>query len=156
LRSLFSAGAHVSIDAGGTISATGGSDGIFSVAGLPPVATIACTDLVAISQDGTDHAISYANLLDGVTIDQAQPAVPASDTDTIWVAQGSNTMLRQTLAGIWSWLVSKQPTYRLPVVELTTNTTLDATVHNGRILICSQPIVLTPAPLNMGSGFYCD
>jgi hypothetical protein len=65
-------------------------------------------------------------------------------------------MLRQTFAAIWSWLGGKLPSYRLPVVELSTNTTLDGTVHNGRLLICSQPVTLSPAPLNMGSGFYCD
>jgi hypothetical protein len=52
--------------------------------------------------------------------------------------------------------MAKQPSYKLPVVEITSNATLDGTVHNGRILICSQPVTLTPAQLNMGSGFYCD
>ena len=65
-------------------------------------------------------------------------------------------MLRQTFAAIWSWLTSKQPTYKLPVVEIIANTNLDGTIHNGRILICSQPVTLTPVPPNMGSGFYCD
>jgi hypothetical protein len=29
-------------------------------------------------------------------------------------------------------------------------------VHNGRILICSAPLTLTPAFINMGSGFHCE
>jgi hypothetical protein len=33
---------------------------------------------------------------------------------------------------------------------------LDGTIHNGRLLICSQPVTLTPVPLNMGNGFRCD
>lgn len=41
-------------------------------------------------------------------------------------------------------------------VELTTNATLDGTVHNGRILVCSQPVTLTPLFTNMGAGFTCD
>jgi hypothetical protein len=102
------------------------------------------------------HTISYANLLDGLTIDVAQPASVAADTDALWVAQGSNTMLRQTFAAVWSWLVGKMPTYRLPVVEITHDTSLDATIHNGRILVCSQPVTLTPLLLNLGSGFFCD
>ena len=57
-------------------------------------------------------------------------------------------MLRQTFAAIWSWLMAKQPSYKLPIVEITSNTTLDGTVHNGRILICSQPVTLTPAQLS--------
>jgi hypothetical protein len=40
-------------------------------------------------------------------------------------------------------------------VELTANTNLDTTVHNGRLLICSQPITLTPLTGNMGNGFRC-
>ena len=156
LRSLFSAGANVSIDANGTIAATGGGSTPFSIADLSPVTTIASGDLVAVSQGGADRAISYSNLLDGLTIDLAQPAAPALDSDTLWVGQGGNTMLRQTMAAIWIWLIAKQPTYKLPVIEVTANATLDGTIHNGRILICSQPVTLSPAPVNMGSGFHCD
>ncbi len=162
LRGLFSAGTNVSISPTGTISAsvTGGGtssqSGSYSITSLTPVTTIATSDLVAISQSGVDHTISYANLLDGLTIDLAQPALAASATDTLWVAQGSSTMLRQTFAAVWSWIVSQLPSYKLPVVEITGNTTLDGTVHNGKILICSQPVTLSPAALNMGSGFHCD
>jgi hypothetical protein len=160
LRGLFSAGTNISIDPSGMISAnaTGvsGETGSFDIGSLTSVATIAATDLVAISQAGADHSISYANLLDGLTIDLAQPATPAADSDTFWVAQGSSTMSRQTFAALWSWLTPKLPSYKLPVVEITTNTTLDGTVHNGRMLICSQPITLSPASVNMGSGFNCD
>ena len=162
LRGLFSAGANISINSTGTITASGSGgggttqSGSYSITGLSSVTTIAASDLVAISQGGADHTISYQNFIDGLTIDVAQPAVPASDSDTFWVAQGSSTMLRQTFAAIWPWLTPKLPTYKLPVVEITTNTTLDGTVHNGRILICSQPVTLSPASVNMGSGFYCD
>ncbi len=159
LRGLYSAGSNISIDANGTISAVvtdSGSSGGFSITQLTPVGTIASSDLVAISQNGTDHTISYAELLDGLTIYNAQPAAPATDTDTLWVAQTSSTMLRQTLAAIWAWLVTKLPSYKRPVLEISSNTTLDGTIHNGRLLICSQPVTLTPVALNMGSGFHCD
>ena len=36
-------------------------------------------DLIGIDQTGTIHAISYANLINGQTIDSAQPAAAASD-----------------------------------------------------------------------------
>ena len=160
LRGLFSAGTNINIDASGTISANStsvsGETGSFDIGSLTSVATIAATDLVAISQAGTDHSISYADLLDGLTIDLAQPATPAADSDAFWVAQGSSTMSRQTFAALWAWLTPKLPSYKLPVIEITTNTTLDGTVHNGRILVCSQPITLSPALVNMGSGFNCD
>jgi hypothetical protein len=161
LRGLFSAGSNVSISPTGTISATAQevtADGsaVYSIGGLSAVSAISSNDLVGINQAGIDHAISYANFINGRTIDEAQPATIASDTDTFWVAQGSSTMLRQTLSAIWAWLGSKMPSYKPPVVEITTNTLLDTTIHNGRILVCSQPATLTPAPLNMGSGFTCD
>jgi Fibronectin type III domain len=162
LRGLFSAGANIAISPSGTIStnASGGggpeSGNTYSITSLAPVASMAASDLVAISQGGADHTVSYANLLDGLTIDLAQPAVAATDTDALWVAQGSNTMLRQTFSAVWSWLATKLTSYRLPVVEITHDTTLDATLHNGRILVCSQPITLTPLLLNLGNGFYCD
>jgi hypothetical protein len=160
LRGLFSAGANISIDSTGTISATvsdnSGQSNAYSIAGLTPATTISMNDMVAVSQGGADHAISYANFIDGLTIDLAQPAVPATDADSLWVAQGSSTMLRQTFAAVWSWLATKLPSYKLQVVEITQDTSLDGIVHNGRVLICSQPITLSPAPLNMGNGFFCD
>lgn len=118
--------------------------------------TIAAEDLVYINQGGTIHTISFADFLSGETIDFAQPAAAATDTDTLWVAQGSSTMLRQTFAALWNWIAAKSPSYRLPVVELGADTTLDGTVHNGRILICTRPLTLTPVFMNMGSGFTCD
>jgi hypothetical protein len=45
------------------------------------------------------------------------------------------------------------PDHKVPIVEVTVNTNLDTTVHNGRLLVCSQPITLTPLASNMGSGF---
>jgi hypothetical protein len=159
LRGLFSAGANISIDANGTISASatgGGISSFYSITSLAPVTTIASGDLVAISQGGTDHTISYANLLDGQTIDTATAAAPASDTDAFWVGQGSSTMLAQSFGAVWTWIKTKLPTYRRPVVEIVANTTLDGTIHNGAILVCSQPITLTPAFVNMSGGFTCS
>jgi hypothetical protein len=158
LRGLFSAGANVTIDSAGVISAgaVASAGGGVPIASLPTSTTIAAADLVAISQGGADHAIAYQDFLGGLTIDQAQPAAAATDSDTFWTGQGSNVLVRQTLGALWNWVASHLPGYRRPVVELTTNTTLDGSVHNGAILICSQPLTLTPAPLNMGNGFFCD
>jgi len=160
LRGLFSAGANISIDQYGMISASlasgtlAGTSG-YSITNLPTVTTISSGDLVAISQSGSDHTITYANLIDGETIEQAQAAAAASDADTFLVAQGGNVLLCQTLAAVWVWLKSKLPSYQLPTLELTLNTTLSAAVHNGRVLICSQPITVAPASTNMGNGFTC-
>jgi Fibronectin type III domain len=156
LRGLFTAGNNVAISADGTISATstGGASG--AIANLPAATTAAAGDLIGISQSGTDHAIAYSSLINGQTIDQAAPAQPVSDGDSFWVAQGSNTMAAQTFSAIWPWIVAKLLTVKTPVVEITVNTTLDGTVHNDRVLICSQPVTLTPIAANMGSGFHCE
>jgi len=161
LRGLFSSGSNISIDQFGTISATlpsgtlSGSSG-YSITGLPTVGSISSGDLVAISQSGSDHTIAYANLIDGQTIDQVVGAAAASDSDVFLVAQSGNVLLRQTLAAIWVWLTSKLPGYLRPVLELTADTTLSAPDHNGRVLICSQPIIITAATAAMGNGFTCD
>jgi hypothetical protein len=159
LRGLFSAGSNISIDANGTISATptsGGPSSSYSVTSLAPVVTIASGDLVGIGQGGVDHAITYQNFLDGQTIDAASAAAPGSDTDAFWVGQGSSTMLAQTFGAVWTWAKAKLPTYKRPVVEIAADTTLDGTIHNDAVLVCSRQITLTPAFVNMGSGFACS
>ena len=141
-------GAGITINAG-TLSALG-------ISGASQATSVTSATLVGISQNGTDQAVPYATFLDGITIDLAQPAGPATDSDTTWVAQGGSTMLRQTFAAVWAWIGTKIPTYKPPVVELTVSTTLDGTVHNGRLLVCSQPISLSTVFTNMGNGFYCQ
>nr|WP_294527279.1 fibronectin type III domain-containing protein [uncultured Rhodopila sp.] len=156
LHGLFSAGKNVAITTDGTISATASAVATNSEIGsLPIVSALADQDLVAVSHAGTNCAIKYSSFLDGVTIDQAQTAGPVGDTDTIWAAQGSNVMASQNFGAIWVWLAKKLPTYKAPVVELTGSINLDTTVHNGRVLVCSQPLTLTPLTSNMGSGFQC-
>jgi hypothetical protein len=160
LRGLFSAGSNVTIDASGVISSVGTSGSgatsgsTDSFAGLGQVATLAPTDLIAVSQGGIDHTISYANLLGGETIDEFAAAAPASDTDTLPVGQGGSTMLGQSFGAVWTWIQGHMPDYKLPVVEITVNTTLDGSAHNGRILICSRAVTLTHSA-NEGSGFFC-
>lgn len=161
LTGLFTAGQNVTISPSGTISVAGvvgqqaGTGLGSSIAELAVVTNLSGQDLVAASRGGSDCAISYANLIDGITIDQAQAAGPASNGDTLWVAQGGNVMSSQTFGAIWSWIMGNLPSYKAPVVEITASTNLDTTIHNGRLLICSQPVTLTPLATNMGNGFRC-
>lgn len=136
------------------IPAQGGTG--LSLTGLPTLSAVGASDLLPVNQAGTVGAISLGNLLDGETIDQASPAAPAADTDTVWVAQGGSTMLRQSFSAIWSWVAGRLATYKIPTIEITTDTTLDASTHNGRLLICSNPVTLTAAPTTMGNGFSCE
>jgi hypothetical protein len=120
-----------------------------------PVTGMLGTDLVQINQGGVNQTISLTNLLNGQTIDQGSAAAPAADTDTFWVGQGTSTMLRQSLSGVWAWVQGHMPGYRLPVVEVNTSISLDGSAHNGHLLICSQPVTLLPSG-TMGSGFFCQ
>ncbi len=161
LRGLFSAGQNVSIDPNGVIATTtsavvGGDVGpAASIAKLNLVAGLAAQDLIAVNQAGSNCAISYSAFLDGITIDQAPPAAPASDTDVVWAAQDSNVMASQTFGAIWLWIANKLSSYKAPNLEVTKNINLDFADHNSRTLICSQPVTIAAITGNMGSGFQC-
>lgn len=182
LRGLFSAGTGIAIDPNGTFSVTAGSiagpvgpagpagpqgeSGATGPAGpagpglaAPAVAnaasTIGASDYIAIWQNGANAWITYQQLIGGQTIDQLPAAGAASDSDQLLVAQGGNSLLSQSFAAIWTYIAQKVPTMRAGVVELTANTLLDATTHNQRILVASQPMTLSANFTNMGSGFSC-
>jgi hypothetical protein len=157
VRELFSAGPNITIDSNGVISGSAlGGGGTYSLAALTSVTAIASGDLVGVNLGGQDHTITYSNLLDGLTIDLAPSAALASDSDTFWVAQTSNTMLRQTLSALWPWISGKLPSWQRPVIELSVNTSLVGTLHNNAILVCSNPILISAVTANMGSGFSCE
>jgi hypothetical protein len=105
---------------------------------------------------GTISVGSINALLAGETVDQLQPAAAVADTDSVAVDQGGSSLVRQTMAAIWTYIEGKLPIATPRVVELTTNTVLDATAHNDAILVCSQPLTLSANFANMGSGFTCE
>src|SRR5580658_2570560 len=151
IRQLFTAGPNVTIDANGVISSTGlGGTANYSITTLSPVSGLSAGDLVGVSQNGEDHTITYSNFVDGVTIDQVQSAATASDTDTFWVGQTSNIMVRQTLGSLWPWVSGKLPSWKQPVIELAANTTLTGTTHNNAVLVCSSPVSISALTANLG------
>ncbi len=162
MRSLHAAGTHITINESGTISAVWptaeqiGANGTVDISTMPRVSSVSATDLVQIARSGSSRSVALSDLLRGTTIDQAAAAAAAGDSDMLWVAQNGNMMSRQTLAGVWTWIQTKLPTTRIATVEISTDTALDGTVHNGRILVCSQPVLLTPILANMGTGFHCE
>jgi hypothetical protein len=157
IREIFTAGQNITIDAEGVISAPfAGGAALGNLASLSSVSTLTSQDLVGVSHNGQDHTITYANLLDGVTIDAAQPADLASDSDTFWVAQSGSAMVRQTLGALWPWMAGKLPVWKPPIIELNDNTALDESLHNNAILVCGKPITISAATTNTGSGFCCD
>lgn len=182
LRSLFVAGTGIDIDPGGTLSVTAsaiagpagprgpagpaGAQGSVGPAGpqgaglaapgsANTASTIAVGDCVAIWQNGANAWITYGQLIGGQTIDQLPAAGPAADSDLLLVAQDGNALSSQSFAAIWNYVARKIPAVRHGVVELTVDTVLDATTHNRRILVASQPLTLSANFVNMGSGFSC-
>ncbi len=161
LRGLFSAGQNVSIDSQGVISSSSSvtSGGLAasssSIGELQVITAISDGDLVAVSHGGVNHAIAYEDFLDGLTIDEANPSGPVNNADRLWVGQSNSIMTSQTFAAIWLWITQNLPSYRFPSIEMTTNVTLDGDTHNGRCMICSRPITITPSAAAMGSGFHC-
>jgi hypothetical protein len=157
IRELFTAGSNITIDENGVISGSGlGGGASYSITTLSPVSALSSGDLVGVSQGGEDHTVTYSNFIDGVTIDQVQSATSASDTDTFWVGQISNVMVRQTLGTLWPWVSAKLPLWRRPVIELAVNTTLNGTTHNTAVLVCSSPVSISALTSNIGSGFLCE
>jgi hypothetical protein len=159
LRTVFSAGANVSISPSGVISASGsgGAGGLTTpISTLPVTATIQAQDSLPVSQSGTVYAISYQNLLAGQTIDMAQPAGTPATGDTFWVSQDGVQLRRQTFAALWTWISGNLPLQRLSFVEITSNTTLSGASHNGRLLICSSPVTLLLESNAVGTGFSCE
>jgi hypothetical protein len=162
IRAIFHPGSHIAIDGSGIISAgwpTVSSDpgtGLAEIGALPLVTGGGGTNILPISQNGTTYGITVEHLLNGLTIDLAQSAGAANDSDAFWVAQGGNSMTRQTLAALWTWVATKLTSYKKPIVEIDRDSTLDSTTHNGRILVCKAAVLLSALPINMGAGFNCE
>jgi hypothetical protein len=182
LRGLFSAGNGVAIDGNGVITVTvsslagpagpqgaAGPAGPSGAVGAPGPAgagltgpqagnsasSIGASDYVALWQNGGLAWMTYGQFLGGQTINQLPAAGPAADSDELLVAQGGNTLSTQSFGAIWTYVQGKLPSVQQGVVELTSNTVLDATEHNDRILVASSALTLTANFNNTGPGFFC-
>ena len=128
----------------------------FWIPALTVVSSVGATDTVPIGQSGSTVAVTVATLLDAETIDLLTAAGGASDTDTFLTGQGSNVLTRQTLAALWTWMQGHLPGYKLPVLEVMANLTVDAT-YNGKILVVtSAGVTISPNYALMGAGFECE
>ncbi|MGE4481999.1 collagen-like protein [Acidocella sp.] len=183
LRGLFSAGEGISIDSNGivtvTVSAVAGPVGPQGPAGPqgnagpagptgpagvglegPAVSNstgnVSAGDYVPLWQNGALAWVPYGQFLSGQTIDQLPASAPVADSDELLVAQSGNMLSTQSFGAVWTYIRNKLSTVLAGVVELTGDTILDATVHNNRLLVASQPLTLTADFENMGSGFVCE
>ena len=164
VHASYTAGEHIEIDSAGVISAiwpegtssASPSNWGIDTTGTTTLTSVAADDVLPVLHKGIISSVTYGKLLNGRTVGQLQPAGAVSDGDHILVSQDGSVMARQNLSGIWQWVSTKIVSLRLPIVELTTDTTLDATVHNGRVLVCTAPVTITSVSMNIGSGFHCE
>ncbi|MGC8530463.1 MAG: collagen-like protein [Acidiphilium sp.] len=140
----------------GPVGATGPQGAGLAVPGAANAASmIGESDYVAIWQNGANSWITYKQLIAGQTIEQLPSAGPAGDSDLLLVAQGGSALASQSFSAIWAYITNKLPTLLTQIVEITSDTVLDSTTHNRRVLVASNPVTLTANFVNMGSGFSC-
>ena len=164
MQASYTAGEHIEIDSTGVISAiwpegtssASSSNWGIGATGTATLTSVAVDDLLPVLHKGTLGAVTYGQLLNGRTVSQLEPAEEVNDGDLILVSQDGSVMARQNFSAIWQWVSEKLVSVRLPIVELTADTTLDTTVHNGRVLVCTAPVTITPVLMNIGSGFHCE
>ena len=125
------------------------------ISGLPLATSVSPSNLVPVSQGGTNAAVTLTTF-NAETIDLLGAATAAADTDTFMVGQGSNVLVRQTMAAIWTYLQGKIPGYKVPVREIVSSTTLDATCNGQILVVTGASVTLTPNYLLMGPGFECE
>lgn len=127
------------------------------IANLPAVTSAGTADLVPISRNGTNVAVTTNNLLAPETIDQLAASGAAADTDTFLTGQNTNVMTRQTLGALWTWLQTQHlPGYHLPVQEITANLTVDGTYCGKILVVTAAGVVISPNYSLMGAGFACE
>ena len=152
------------------LSTTGPTAGAISVIGSAAIPALpgpmTSADTFPVIRAGNTYAATTAQAAAGLGsgsaatafegLDQQPAAAAVSDTDAIPVAQPSQvggalgTLVRGTAAQLWAYTASKLPSYRIPVVELSANTTLDGPAHNRRILVCTTSLTLA-VPATFGN-----
>ena len=118
------------------------------------------SDLVGISQGGTDHAISYANFLNGKLITDAgnQPASTMSDGDAFWLSQGgASTLSVGVLLQLAAYLQGKQSGWLRRRVEEASSTNLTFARHNKSLVSFPNGGTVSVAAFSdCGDGFECE
>ncbi len=144
----------------GPLGPQGSSGSSTSITTAPAATSIAAGDLVGISQNGTDHAISYASFLGGRLITDIgnSSAVAMSDGDAIWIGQGgASTLSVGTLWQVAGYMQGKSSTWAKRRVEETSSTNLTFSRHNRALVsFPNGGTVTAPSFADCGDGFECE
>jgi len=91
----------------------------------------------------------------GPLINVLPGASAAADADTFPVVQSGSTASKQTMGAVWTWVSGHLPNYQMPQVVASSNFTLDANTHNGKIITVTSPVTVSlPSTLAaVGVGF---
>jgi hypothetical protein len=161
LRGLFTAGQNVIIDSDGVISVTSAGGVIAANAAatainvLPRVDSVGSQDLISISNSGKNCAVTYSQFLNGLTIDQVDVAAFVQDSDLVLASQGDNSIVGLSFGNIRRWIENKSVADQVAVVEISSDCVLDASIHDGKILVCSQPINISPFTTDVKGDLRC-
>ena len=122
--------------------------------------SITAGDLVGISQNGADRAISYASFLNGRLITDSGNARAAamSDGDAFWIGQGgAGTLSVGTLLQLAAYMQGKGAGWPKRRVEETASTNLTFARHNRALVSFPNGGTLTaPSFSDCGDGFECE
>ena len=144
----------------GAVGPAGPAGSSVSITNASTVAAIASGDLVGISQGGSDHAITYANFLNGRLInDSGNPVAAAmSDSDTLWIGQsGSGNMSVGQLIQLAAYVGTRQWSWARRRVEETASTNLTFARHNRALVAFPNGGTATVAAFSdCGDGFECE
>ncbi len=131
-----------------------------SITTSPAATSIAAGDLVGISQNGADRAISYASFLNGRLITDSSNASAAamSDADAFWIGQaGAGTLSVGTLLQLSAYMQGKSAAWSKRRVEETSSTNLTfARHHRALVSFPNGGTVTAPSFTDCGDGFECE
>lgn len=126
-----------------------------SITSLTTATAFALTDYFGVSNGTSDVKVTFSTFLAGAAtnVTALAAAGAAAATDQVLTIQGT-ALVNQTLSAIAAYALAQLTGYLLPVVEATASFTLDVQSHNGRVIIASQPLVVTAGVF--ASGLSCE
>ena len=131
-----------------------------SITNAAAATSIAAGDLVGISQNGADRAVSYANFLNGrlITDSGNASAVAVADGDALWIGQGgASTLSVGTLLQVAAYMQAKSAVWPKRRVEETSSTNLTFARHNRALIsFPNGGTVTAPSFSDCGDGFECE
>lgn len=118
---------------------------------LPTASTpLGGADETVLVQGGVTKKTTVDALRGGDILPNQSSAGAVQMTDLLPIWQGT-AILKLTMTALWNWITSQLPGYSAAKVDISANTTLDAT-HMGKVLRVTAGVTVTCNPSAMGNG----